>query len=212
MLKGARYKRFIKMQMGGSNFTDNKGERFMKMVASLDEIKITYARTVPLRAREVDYPPEKEGEFYLITHLKHWIDVKIEKDQNFLTRNGKQHAVMKSNGKDLRRSLPTTINSAMSVVDSGWDLKKRVTVTWIVCYLNKIHPDQEKKNWEYFECSHTCIEFGLDNKFNCISSGCLIWESQSVNQSRGNEYCMRKCSHCQNWCCHCQMFHDPKCN
>lgn len=182
------------------------------MVTSLDAIKATYARTVPFKAKTSNYPPEKEGESYLITHLSYWIDCKIEKEEVLKTRNERVHSVMKSNGNDLRRSLPTTINSAMNMVDKKWTSKKRVTVTWIVCYLNKIYPDTLKNSWESFECSHICIEYGLQDKFNCIDARCLTWESKSVNQSRGNDFCMKKCNHCQIWCCHCQHFHDPCCN
>lgn len=183
------------------------------MVTLLDAAAISYTRTIPYKARECDYPLEKEGEFYLNTHLKYWIDCKIEKGLDYKTRSDRVHTVMKSNGKDLRRSLPSTINSAMNMLDDCWNLKQRVTVTWIVCYLNKIYPSITVIDWERFECSHICIEFGLEkDRFNCIDASCLTWESKSVNQSRGNNYCMRKCNHCQNWCCHCQDFHKPSCN
>lgn len=47
----------------------NHAERFMEIVAILDKCKESYRRTVPHKACEEDYPPEKDGESYLITQL-----------------------------------------------------------------------------------------------------------------------------------------------
>jgi hypothetical protein len=189
----------------------NHAERFMEIVAILDKCKESYRRTVPHKACEEDYPPEKDGESYLITHLKNWLSSKIEEQKVFTTRTGEIHVAMKSNGKDLRRNLPTTINAEMQKHCMEWDRKKRVTVTWIVCYLNKVFPNQTCENWKFFECSHLCVEYGLKPEFNCIDGGCLAWESKSTNQSRGNDYCMKICNHCSSRCCHCQGFHFPGC-
>lgn len=186
-------------------------ERFVKMCASLDSIKDSYTRTVPRNQSEKKYPPIKEGEPYLVTQLRFW--VKCFKLSRVPTRTGKKHSIMvKAGRRDNRKTLPSTIVSFLAEANTDWKPEK-VEVKWIVCYLSNIKPDNRISRWEYFECSHRCIEYGLSNEHTCISSRCFVWESKSINQSRGNAWCCSLCKHeeCQLCVCVCQKFHNPPC-
>lgn len=198
---------------------DNAG-RFMEMCATLDRIKGTYTRIVPKKQSALRYPHVVTGEPYLITHLKFWV-AEAKVNQTFLTRTGTTHSVAKC-GNDGRKGLPSTINDAIgNLVDSttgygnatwGSD-KQRASIPWIVCYLNNIHPDTNQDKWKSFDCSHRCIGYGLPEDHYCINPGCLVWESKSYNQERGNRFCCNLCAHgdCGKTICSCNKLHEPSC-
>lgn len=208
---------------GGSH--QKNAQRYFQLCKDLDAIKNTYKREVPKNQSQNKYPKSVQGESYLVTHLKYWIQTYVDTSKEYKTRTNVPHQVM-SNTQDGRRPLPSTIvkachealpNSVEWKPTSGNKLERKVTVTWIVCYLNNIHPDTTKQNWEAFDCSHCCICWGL-KEFNlvCIDFKCLCWESKAINQERGNSYCCKKCQHTgctdQNGTiCKCNSLHDPPC-
>jgi len=55
---------------------------------------------------------------------------------------------------------------------------------------------------------------GEDKAWLCVEGDCLVWESKSYNQERGNRYCTNQCSHydvCRKHVCECNGFHVPYC-
>lgn len=200
----------------------DNAKRFLEMCNTLLRILPNYRRTVPPKQSESNYPEPKLGEDYLITHLKAWVQkhVLIEKHT---TRTSLKHEVMIYGG-DGRRSLPSTICAAIHMLDNpkpvwGLSTDQKVPVTWIVCYLNNIRPDTTEENWQSFDCSHRCISYdlkgseGQEQRLECIDKACLCWESKSYNQSRGNWFCCKICTHtdCAKIVCLCQQIHDPPC-
>lgn len=193
-----------------NNNNNNIGERFMNMVATFDFLIPIYQRTVPRNQSQKNYPQVVANEAYLFTHLRAWVNGYVV-GSKFL-RSGGTHRVMNFVGKDGRRPLPSTIRSAIDNLPSNQILwsQEKVEVKWVSCYLARVLVNNQIDGWQQFECSHRCIEFGLDGEL-CIDSGCMIWESKSVNQSRGYGVCMRKCNHCPMFLCSCQGIHNPHC-
>jgi hypothetical protein len=185
-------------------------ERFQSMCNAFDAIKESYKRCVPAHAKTDDYPAMKPGESYLLTQLKNSV-AKWNLPGKYSTRTGKLHKVMKKQGNDGRRSLPSALRDHL-ILSTNFKQEK-VEAKWLVCYLNNIHPDQNSPDWVYFECSHLCIEHGL-GKNVCIDPGCLFWESKAINQGRGNTFCTKKCVHegCTKTLCECQKLHNPCCH
>lgn len=184
----------------------NHAERFMNLVDALNALRTSYERRVPPKCKQSDYPPALPNEDYLLTHLK-WMVSQQSNPIVQYTRSGQEHQLLaRADGKDGRRDLPKAIVNKLREADSNWTQSK-FEVKWIVCYINNVLPDQTKRNWQLFECSHTCIE-----DF-CVSPNCLCWESKSVNQSRGQSYCTKVCAHagCGQIICACQSIHVPTC-
>jgi hypothetical protein len=174
----------------------NHAERYIELVTQLDMLNERY--------------PELKAE------LATWIRSKAT--QTTSTRTGTTHKVAPGlNDKDLRCQLPLQVIKASNQHFPEWQWlksesnKKKVTITWVVCYLNNIYPDQTKEGWRLFECSHRCIESELPQGTRCLDASCLCWESKRDNQSRGNQYCCKNCTHCNAPICHCQQFHLPPC-
>jgi hypothetical protein len=144
----------------------NNAERFLEMCHTLDRILDTYTRVVPQNQSARNYPEIKEGEPYLVTHLKAWLDQYLEKGPHPLTRTGRDHQVAKY-GNDGRRTIPSTIRDAIALLanpGATWGLStdQKVPITWIVCYLNNIRPDTTMVDWVAFDCSHCCICHNLN--------------------------------------------------
>jgi len=194
---------------------NNIAKRFMDMCATFDSIKATYTRQVPFKQSEQDYPPVVKDEPYLLTHLKFMVKIKLI-NQEFKTRTGRIHEVTikKPQDKDNRYTVPSTIRSAIVLLpetEALWKNHNKVELKWITCYLADIKPNTSQTGWEKFECSHRCIEFGLNSYF-CVDASCMTWESKSINQSRGNPWCAKQCSHnCGKIICECQGMHNPPC-
>jgi hypothetical protein len=201
------------------------GLRFMQLVQSLDNILDRYDRIVPLRGRQGDFPPTPTHSAYGVTfdiaipylkvHLREWVRchtdydarVKSTRSENVWCVPLKGHRVK----EDAVRALPRPIVACLKGSNQVWQAEK-VTVTWIVCWLERRLPNTAKNGWESFECSHLCICGGTGMKMVCLSSDHLFWESKAVNQSRGgNPLCFRDCTHCNRKLCHCQGLHDPPC-
>ena len=184
------------------------GERFVQLCNSLEDASSTYVRHVPKHQPQSDYPLPVKGEAYLVTHLKHCLRSWVTRSE--ATRSGAVHHLMKIQGKDGRRNLPKALQLKLKDTYSS----EKVEAKWIACYLAGIRPDETVEGWEYFECSHRCIEYDLRGQgLTCITAECLVWESKSVNQSRGQDFCMRVCKHaeCGKRVCECQAVHVPAC-
>ncbi len=191
--------------------SENAG-RFKNMCKTFDRIRHSYNRTVPRNQDEKNYPIEKVGEDYLITHLKFWIS--SYETWSLFTRTGHLHDGISAND-DGRRAIPSTIKQAIGKLDpeASWNPPK-VCITWIVCYIHNITPDETKTGWKSFDCSHCCINHNFkDLVIICITPACLCWESKSDNQSRGYNLCFKICNHadCKKYVCHCQRLHNPPC-
>jgi hypothetical protein len=205
----------------------NNAERFLDMCRTLDRILDTYTRTVPRKQSANNYPEIKRDELYLITHLESWLRQHREAEHVFVTRTGKDHEVAKY-CNDGRRTIPSTIRNAIALLrdpPAAWGLgtDQKVPLTWVVCYLHDILPDTAMKDWGAFDCSHRCICHDLDangvdrerrERLVCVDPRCLCWESKSYNQSRGNRFCCKACTHvdCDRTVCVCQNIHDPSCH
>jgi len=86
----------------------------------------------------------------------------------------------------------------------------KVTLSWLQAWLFGIFPDTAQAGWETFELSHRC---GRPYDF-CVETGCFVWESKSVNQSRAGRYrCREICTHsdCKKSLCKCHNWHKPPC-
>jgi len=89
----------------------------------------------------------------------------------------------------------------------------KVTLTWLICYVEEIIPDSNVVNWDYFECSHLCLCAGIGKSvWVCTIPEHLCWESSSSNQSRGYGNCLRLC-HCGCGKTLCELYnmHNPPC-
>ncbi|KNC96435.1 uncharacterized protein SPPG_09518 [Spizellomyces punctatus DAOM BR117] len=134
------------------------------------------------------------------------------------TRSGASHDLCRLACADRRKQLPSPLRIALDALPDGSWKADKVTVTWIVCWLSNIRPPVGDPGWQMFECSHLCLCFDgrinhRDNRIFCVSPQCLVWESKAVNQSRGNDFCLRPClqSGCAKSLCTCQQIHDPPC-
>lgn len=156
----------------------------------------------------------------LVTHphykttLKRWVASCKGSTIDF-TRTGQVHYVcQRYHSNDSRRALPRAINNLIRAnFNPDWSLTKKITIAWVVCYLNDIYPDMTQSDWKYYECSHRCVEYNLEARYICIDPDCLVWESKAINQSRGQQFCVRNCVHqgCEVSVCECQGIHDPPC-
>lgn len=219
MPSGVRCKRYVKRKKmstttaprGRSSSSiehEKSAERFVAFCDSLNRITEIYKRTVPTNQSQDAYPPEADEYSYVSVHL----DFIVYKGCRV---QGNRHCLLSplvDGAKDgnPRITIPSTIIRAMRVGNCLWcnAVTPKVSATWIVCWLEDISPDQHKQDWQTFEVSHRC----RNNK--CIEPDHLCWESKSVNQSRGNDFCRRMCLHdeCEHEnVCSCQRFHSPHC-
>lgn len=196
----------------------NIAARFVNFCLELDRLRPILRRKRPPHASEKDYPPTVKEEDYLITLLKHRVQSAKDEMANyatmgFETRIGVWHVVVEKRYE--RPAFPRPIRNGLKDINSPLHSKEHCELTWIVCYLEGIRPNQKLPNWEKFECSHRCIEYSLsEDNYCCIDPDCLCWESKSDNQSRGNNFCTKKCSHkdiCDKCICECQGIHNPPC-
>ena len=89
----------------------------------------------------------------------------------------------------------------------------KVTLTWLICYVWDVYPDQNIVGWENFECSHRCLCAGRGkSEYVCTWANHLCWESSSTNQSRGYNNCLQIC-HCGCGVTLCKLYniHYPYC-
>lgn len=201
------------------------GLRFMFMKISLDILEYTYSikdcydsnmkeENIPLNTLIMERS-------FLRLHLKFWI-YNITKNSTISyckPRYGLCHVIDKPRqNEDGRRELPTSIFNALKNINAPWKSRK-VTLTWIQCYLNDKLPNVQNPNWDTFQCSHLCL--GGGQNLICLNGNHLTWESASDNQSRGanalgRRICTIKCNcgyayHTVHIICSCNHIHDPPC-
>jgi hypothetical protein len=195
------------------NYLTGPAVSFLELCEILDGALTTFNRASAKQHSRFSIELEEvPGEAYLITTLRSMMEKHIYRD-DMKTRTGLTHLTMKTSGKDGRRSLPAYLKNFLGITKKDWKFE----VKWIVCYLYDIRPDPTKfPPSSNVECSHLCIDqcpegmmkdlYGLE----CIDPGCLVWETKSLNQSRGNIYCTNLCRHfeCRQHVCLCQGFHD----
>lgn len=203
-------------------------EKFSHFVNVLNQIKDTYRITISRHANRSLQPivPDDLEISHLELHLRFWLPSTVD----FETRTGQVHSCVPCapSARDGRKSFPIQINKY--IIDTvpqlpfPWSLHQRFEMKWVACYLAGVVPDETIDGWQQFECSHRCIQYGLNSPVNgqrdrdqvgyhCIDPLCLLWESRSVNQSRGNDYCCRPCKHedCNLTICQCQGIHNQPC-
>ena len=89
----------------------------------------------------------------------------------------------------------------------------KVTLTWLICYVWGVYPNQNDQDWETYECSHRCLcaRHGKSNLV-CTWADHLCWESSSNNQSRGYSQCLTFCHcGCDETLCRLYNVHYPYC-
>lgn len=179
------------------------------MVKSFNGIIGTYARDVPLHARESDFPLEDDSLPYLQVHLMDWLS-RMDTDLVQNRSGGYCDCLDVRPNDDGRRPLPKAIIRCLKNAGQRWT-GPQVTVTWIVAYLEGNFPDETMANWKKFQLSHRCL--GANCRRICVTGHHLIWESASNNQSRGHSrcFCTKACTHCGQPLCSCQRLHDPPC-
>jgi len=85
----------------------------------------------------------------------------------------------------------------------------KVAGHWLAAFLSNVCPDTNMDGWQKFQCSHLC------GQGNCLNPDHLVWESASINQSRGNSTCRMLCRHSNcttgHNICRCNGIHQPPC-
>lgn len=206
---------------------DSPAAVFAKMRRSLDAIKPSYGRVVPRNQASANYPPQQHGTPYLETHLQFMLTGAPQRAARTFPRRGTgtHTLIQRKNANDYRLALPSTIVAALETHAQAspevcW-CAENVTATWIACYLNGIFPDESQPEWGAFECSHRCafnrqevvVAAPSPKGWMCVEPTCLVWESKAMNQSRGNDFCVRECKHadCALSVCACQGIHLVPC-
>lgn len=176
------------------------GQQFARFAAICDKDK----KIKPEMKRWIEHlVGQKESTKYLKTSSKGThVCIEAPSDLRLVIPKSKEFS-KKKDGAGLRHLL----------TEAGFDKnKERITLTWAVCYVNDIAPDQSAANWKNFECSHRCIEKDVAEGYRCIDPKCLVWESKSDNQDRANAGCRKQCSHnCGKIICQCNNVHNPVC-
>jgi len=172
----------------------NHAERFVQMTQSFQKIVPRYKRVVPEHAQVANYPmvPYMSTMPYLHVHLRAWVSrYKAELVEN---RSGSYcYCLVSTRGRDDgRRPLPNGIYKCLKHNKCSW-VQKTVTITWIVAYLDRLQPDCMADKWINYQLSHRCLGAGMNRL--CIVPDHMVWESASLNQSRGYRWCMVIC-HC----------------
>jgi|JI102314A1RNA_FD_contig_121_108489_length_1646_multi_5_in_0_out_0_2 hypothetical protein len=241
--RDVRYYRRPVRAISGPSRQANHAERYMAFVQAFDLVRQTLTHGniyegVRSQDRRV-HPPPVEGEEYLVTFLKACLTVGGRESRLRVvmlpTRSGAQHqclgyhagtGVYSSKDGDL-------IQKSLRKVKLGAVLRKRCDIdrgligewasgdftrSWIAAYLAGVHPNVDQPLWQYFQCSHRCIESGLSTQgLICIDAGCMIWESQRANLARGQTMsvaCTERCPHtcCDKTICACTGIHgDAAC-
>jgi hypothetical protein len=193
------------------------GLRFMHLKFSLDNIEESYSKENldDSNMHLKNYPSftfmtEKS---YLRQHLNYWLYEIIMVNGGTsiqYCKTGLCHIPNNLRHKeDGRRELPTSIYQALLNTDQLWKSRK-VSLTWIVCYLKGLLPDMDKPDWDSFQCSHLCL--GAGQNLPCLNSNHLCWESASKNQARGTRDCLKLCHcGCKKSICEANSIHVPSC-
>lgn len=111
-------------------------------------------------------------------------------------------------------SLPWVVSKTARGNGLAWGGGAKVTVTWLSCYIWNVRPDQTQPGWEYFECSHRCLNAGQGESVTakCTYASHLTWESKAANQSRAGDLCATLCHcGCGEYICRVYEAHFPQC-
>jgi len=191
-------------------------KRFVEICAIFDKLKVNFryehqsrSRLKPDVARKGNYTDLK----WLLSDLVHRHKIKRPNKGMYRTRTGERHRLAQScPHQHGRKNIPKPIRQFAQLQNSP--LPEKLQLTWIVCYLHRIRPNQNEKGWECFDCSHRCVSYNLPDDIQCISRKCLCWESKHNNQSRGFmvENCTKECC-CKekDYICRCRGIHVPCC-
>jgi len=203
---------------------------FKQMCSVFDEFSKYLDRSMALHeydsqggSKVLQPPLEKKDELYLHTVFKVWIQTYAGFPQSTIRslQPGYQHQLMNKLGdgrfdlpKWLKRIFykwgkdkPDCLTFRMAFFQSLPEKLKdcKITVWWMVAYINNIMPDETKSGWNKFECSHRCIQ-------KCLTSTCLCWENKVDNQSRNNPACTKLCHcGCKKGVCDANNAHFPYC-
>lgn len=210
----------------------NHAQRFLLLADALCKVEPNVTRSglfKPIRsqARHMvrNRPEEEEGSTYLRTLLRHLCVTGGAEIQQLPLRSGGRHQCLTAPGRTSETShrrlkqcnmpdeLAEMLLELLPPEFPPFSVKSPQRV-WLVCFLNGILPDTTKPGWEYFQCSHRCVEFGLDGSV-CVDPKCLVWEPASANYSRGYTagICCLPCQHdvCRATRCQCAEIHHPPC-
>lgn len=179
-------------------------QRFVSFKTSLDTIASTYV--VPKRIADkiplADLPSSND----LKRHLTALLAATSKQEDVCVISNLADGA----EGGNPRIAIPSTIIASLRSANCAWPPitdRPKVPASWVACWLANVEPERVE-GWERLEVSHIC------RMNTCVKAEHLFWETKSVNQSRGNEFCRRACVHpgCTSVnVCQCQGFHDPHC-
>jgi hypothetical protein len=188
--------------------------RFSLLCEDFDSIINTFNYPTDFTGlKRQDWPRPSRRTPYLIVYLRFLISDAIDVNCRDGTAHSVRHNTVNEGRITLSRRLCRAILNAHGYTPKFVVRSKdmRVEGHWLTCYIENILPDQTLQDWEYFECSHRCISYNLGDDDFCVDKDCIVWESKSVNQSRGYGLCWRDCGHCNNILCYCQELHDPPC-
>jgi len=207
------------------------GTRYLYMKMSFDMIEPYYTKdlcyyynmlniNIPIDKTDlIEY--DENNISFLRYHLIYWILHLLELKLVPYCKEKYEHChVLKypTKKEEGRRDLPTSIYKFLRTNNTPWRSKK-VTLSWIVCYIFNIDPDCNKPGWEKFQCSHRCI--GAGENLICLNYKHLVWELSANNQSRGSTsegrriccitcQCFRSIVEKHTLCIHYKI-HDPPC-
>jgi len=212
-------------------------KRFMYMKMSLEVIEPIYNINNCLESKSkrkddlknlldlIDPSSIIKEKSFLRKHLRLWLNKKTNNMSNSKYYLKPKYGICympdgKRKKNDERRELPKSIIDCLTKMNVPWRPKSRkVTLTWIVCFLNEITPDVKKPNWDVFQCSHLCL--GAGENLICLNPIHLCWELSGDNQSRGSRSMGRRicCVICncgvfeeEHTICMCHKLHEPPCH
>lgn len=207
----------------------NHAQRFVELARALDIVGGKWpgkSRDFPIATILAD-----EEVATLKQYLKYWLRYDLSMNGSVLQRAafavetrvtslGNEHLVIKHKS-EYRRELPKELREALKALDAG--ISTKINPRWIAAYVNGVRPDESMPGWEFFECSHRCVEEGLTSYSKkrkaagmvfeaCIDFRCLHWESKGVNQGRANPACRKMCHcGCNRGVCEANQVHGPQC-
>ena len=195
------------------------GLRFMHLIWSLEAIEKFYSEKdldeANMHLKNFPAFTCMTEKSYLRQHIRFWLyEIILFNGGNSIiycqTRYGMCHIPLRLRAKeDGRRELPTSIYNTLVNTNQMWKSKK-VSLTWIVCFLNDVTPDLSQSDWDSFQCSHLCL--GAGQNLPCLNSKHLCWESASKNQARGTRDCLKLCHcGCNKTICEANNIHVPWC-
>lgn len=194
------------------------GLRYMHLKWSLEEIERYYKKEdlFDYKMHLVNHPvfTQLTEKTFLRQHLKFWLNKLLPNGGTSITycpiKYGMCHIPLILRAKeDGRRELPTSIYKTLMDNNQMWKSRK-VNLTWIVCFLNNIDPDDSYPDWDRFQCSHLCL--GAGKNLPCLNGNHLCWESAARNQSRGTRDCLKICHcGCKRTICEANQIHIPYC-